>query len=140
MGSTLTIIWIGFLPSLPILGPLVFLKYFAHRISSIFSTTRRSSTSSSTLSKPSLGYDSLLGIHLVLVGYSTTRFSNCRQDPLDLVVIHHDWVQGFLLHSLILFSFHFSSFYLCFPPSPIHAGKFSYLTPLSLHLCGIIIS
>jgi len=46
MGSTLTLIWIGWLPSSPILGPLIFLSYVERRISSIFSIARRSSTSS----------------------------------------------------------------------------------------------
>jgi hypothetical protein len=86
------------------------------------------------------GYDSLPCIHLVLVGYSATRLSSCRHDPLDLVIIHHDWVKGFLLISLILSSFHFSSFCQCFPPSPMHPGEFSCLTPLSLHLFYITIS
>jgi hypothetical protein len=81
------------------------------------------------------GYGSLLGIHLVLVGYSATPLSSCRHDLLDLVSIHHDRVQGFFLLSLILSSFHFSSSCQCFPPPPMHTGKFSCLTPLSLHLC-----
>ena len=38
MGSTLTLIWIGLQPSIPTLGPLVFLSYVVHRISLIFST------------------------------------------------------------------------------------------------------
>jgi hypothetical protein len=54
MGSTLTLKWIGFFPSIPTLGPLVFLSYVAPGISSIYSTTRRSATSSSSLDKPSL--------------------------------------------------------------------------------------
>jgi hypothetical protein len=75
-------------------------------------------------------YGSLLCVHLVLVGYPTARLSICFHDPLDLVIIHHDWIQGFLLLSCI----HFSFFYQCVPPSPMHAGKFSCLTPLSLHI------
>jgi hypothetical protein len=54
MGSTLTLIWIGVLPSIPSFGPLIFLSYVVRRISSICSTTRRSSTSYSSLAKPSL--------------------------------------------------------------------------------------
>jgi hypothetical protein len=86
------------------------------------------------------GYDSLLGIHLISVGYSTERFSNCCHDPLDLFFIHHNWVEGLLLISFIPFSLHSSFSCQCFPPSPMHAGKFSCLTPLSLHLCYIVIS
>jgi hypothetical protein len=141
MGSTLTLIWIRWMPSLPTLGPLIFLSYVSCSISSICSTDRRSSTSSSSLAKPSpRSYDSLLGIHLVLVGYSATHLSSYRHDLLDLVIIHHDWVQGFFLLSLIISPFHFSSFYQCFPPSSMHVGKFRCLIPLSLHLCYIAIS
>jgi hypothetical protein len=80
------------------------------------------------------GYDSLLGIHLVLVGYCTAHLSSCHHDLLDMVVFHHDWIQGFLLLPFIHFSFHFSFLCQCFPPSPMHAGKFSCQTRLSLHL------
>jgi hypothetical protein len=36
MGSALTLIWIGWLPSPPILGPLVFLSYVVRKISLIY--------------------------------------------------------------------------------------------------------
>jgi hypothetical protein len=65
MGSTLTLIWIGVLPSIPTLGPLVFLSYAACRIYSIFSTTQISSTSSSSLSKPSLATTTLLLVFIL---------------------------------------------------------------------------
>jgi hypothetical protein len=86
------------------------------------------------------GHGSLLGVHLVLVGYSATSLYNCHHDPLDLVIIHHYWVQGFLLLSLKHSSLHFSSFYQCFPPSPMHAGKFSCVTPSSWPLFCIAVS
>jgi mannose/fructose/N-acetylgalactosamine-specific phosphotransferase system component IIC len=54
VGSTLTVTWIGVMPSVPALGPHVFLSYVACMISSIFSTSQISSHSSSSLSNPSL--------------------------------------------------------------------------------------
>ena len=58
------------------------------------------------------GYISFIGIHLLLVGCYAMRLSRWCQDPLDLVIVHHDRVQGFLLLlSFILPSFHLS--YLC---------------------------
>jgi hypothetical protein len=53
MGSSLTLIWIGLIPSLPTLGPLIFLSYVMCKISSIYSIAWVSSTSYSSLAKPS---------------------------------------------------------------------------------------
>jgi hypothetical protein len=86
------------------------------------------------------GYDSLLGVHLILVGYSIVRSSSCFHDPLDLVFVHHNWVQGILLLSFIPFSFHFSLSYQCFPCysricltiAILHRG------PFSISLCRLI--
>ena len=57
--STLTVIWNRVMPFVPNHGPLVFLSYVARRISSICSTSRRSSTSYSSLAKPSLSFMAL---------------------------------------------------------------------------------
>jgi hypothetical protein len=53
-GSTLTLTWMGVFPYVPALAPLVVLSYVGHRIYSIFSTSHRSYTYSSSLANPSL--------------------------------------------------------------------------------------
>jgi hypothetical protein len=86
----------------------------------------------------SINYGSLLIIHLILVGNSIAHISSCCHYLLYLLFLHHDWVHGLLLISLNHFFLHFSTSCQGFPPSPMHAGKFSCLIPWSSHRFYII--
>jgi hypothetical protein len=61
----LMVTWIGALPCATTLGRVFFLSYVARIISSIYSIAHRSSTSSSSLSNPSLSTMSLFLLSIV---------------------------------------------------------------------------
>jgi hypothetical protein len=67
-------------------------------------------------------YNSLLIVHLILLGYSTTHSYSCFHYLLDLVFLHHHWVQGLLLLSSIHFFLHFHRLFSVLPPFP-HAHR-----------------